>query len=70
MLALFDPKKEMKIEPDAFKDGLGASLQQERRPVAFTSRSSIKTEQQYAQIEEKNSSLHKNFIILFMGIKN
>lgn len=53
VLTFFDPKKEIEIETDASKDGLGASLLQDGKPVAFVSRSLTKTEQQYAQIEKK-----------------
>ncbi|XP_011859337.1 PREDICTED: uncharacterized protein LOC105556835 [Vollenhovia emeryi] len=53
VLAFFDSKKEIEIETDASKDGLGASLLQEGKPIAFASRSLSKTEQQYAQIEKE-----------------
>lgn len=53
VLKFFDSKKEIEIETDASKDGLGACLLQEGHPVAFASRSLTPTEQKYAQIEKE-----------------
>ncbi|XP_072384499.1 uncharacterized protein [Diabrotica undecimpunctata] len=53
VLTFFDPSKEIEIETDASKDGLGACLLQGGHPVAFASRSLSTTEQKYAQIEKE-----------------
>ncbi|GBM00243.1 hypothetical protein AVEN_32597-1 [Araneus ventricosus] len=55
---------------DASKNGLGATLMQEKKPTMFASRSLNKTEQQYAQIKKKNVwrlyLLVKGFINIFL----
>lgn len=53
VLKLFDVSKEIVIETDASKDGLGACLLQEGHPVAYASRSLTASEQNYAQIEKE-----------------
>lgn len=53
LLAFFDPKKEVKLEVDASKFGLGAAIFQDDKPVAFASKSLTPTEQNYAQIEKE-----------------
>ena len=53
VLAYFDPVKEVTLETDASKYGLGATLLQEGKPVAFASKSLSQTEQNYAQIEKE-----------------
>ncbi|XP_018495621.1 uncharacterized protein K02A2.6-like [Galendromus occidentalis] len=53
ILAFFDVEKEVEIECDASKDGLGAALIQEGRPVYFASRAMSPTETRYAQIEKE-----------------
>lgn len=52
-LDYFDPKKELTIQADASKDGLGACLLQDGRPLAYASRPLSKTECRYAQIEKE-----------------
>lgn len=53
VLAIYDPKKEVTIETDASKDGLGCVISQEGRPVAYASRTLSKSEVRYAQIEKE-----------------
>ena len=53
VLKLFDVHKEVAIETDASKDGLGACLLQEGCPVAYASRSQNAPEQNYTQIEKE-----------------
>lgn len=57
VLTYFDSKKPIEIETDASKDGLGACLLQDGKPVAFASRSLTKTEQAYAQIEKETLAI-------------
>ena len=53
VLAYFDPKKPIVLQVDASKHGLGATLMQEKKPVAYASKSLNSTEQNYAQIEKE-----------------
>ena len=53
VLAFFDPKKHVTLQVDASKHGLGATLMQDRKPVAYASKSLNATEQNYAQIEKE-----------------
>ena len=53
VLAFFDPAKPVTLQADASKHGLGATILQEGRPVAFASKSLTPTEQNYAQIEKE-----------------
>lgn len=45
VLAYFDPGKEVTLQVDASKHGLGATMMQEGRPVAFPSKMLNSTEQ-------------------------
>ena len=53
VLAYFDPEKETHIQVDASKNGLGATLMQDGKPVAFASKSLTETQKAYAQIEKE-----------------
>jgi hypothetical protein len=53
VLQYYDPKKELTIQADSSKDGLGACLMQEGQPLAFASRPLTETERRYAQIEKE-----------------
>ena len=47
----FDVKKPIVLQCDGSTQGLGASLMQDSKPVAYVSRSLTKCEQKYAPIE-------------------
>lgn len=53
VLRFFDPKKQLIIQADASKDGLGACLLQEGHPIAYTSRALTENKKNYAQIEKE-----------------
>ncbi|XP_064475556.1 uncharacterized protein K02A2.6-like [Ornithodoros turicata] len=53
VLAYYDNKKELTIQCDASKDGLGAVLLQEGHPLEFASRALSQPETRYAQIEKE-----------------
>lgn len=53
VLAVFDENKKIIIQTDASKSGIGCVLLQDKRPVAFASRSLNETEQNYAQVEKE-----------------
>jgi len=53
VLAYFDPQKKVRLEVDASKNGLGAAIFQDDKPVAFASKSLTPSEQNYAQIEKE-----------------
>ena len=58
VLALYNPKANIKISPDASSFGLGAVLLQQSskeswNPVAYASRSTTETERRYARIEKE-----------------
>ncbi|XP_021361397.1 uncharacterized protein K02A2.6-like [Mizuhopecten yessoensis] len=53
VLAYFDPNKEVILQTDASKFGLGATLMQEGKPVAYASKSLTPSEINYAQIEKE-----------------
>ena len=50
-LAYYDVKKPSVLQCDASTQGLGASLMEDGKPVAYVSRSLTKCEQKYAPIE-------------------
>lgn len=53
VLACFDPEKRVTLQVDASKHGLGATIMQEGRPVAYASKLLNSTEQNYTQIEKE-----------------
>ena len=57
VLKLYDVNKPVEVHCDASKDGLGAVLMQDGRPVAYSSRSLTDTEKRYAQIEKEMLSI-------------
>uniref|UniRef100_A0A8C6WKT6 Reverse transcriptase/retrotransposon-derived protein RNase H-like domain-containing protein n=1 Tax=Neogobius melanostomus TaxID=47308 RepID=A0A8C6WKT6_9GOBI len=53
VLRFYDQKKPLPLQADSSKDGLGACLLQEGRPVCYASRALTDTEKRYAQIEKR-----------------
>ena len=53
VLAYFDPRAKHSIQCDASKQGLGAVLLQNGRPVIYVSRTLTETEQRYSNIERE-----------------
>lgn len=57
VLAFFDPEKELVIQVDSSKDGLGAAILQDGRPLEYASRALTPAEKNWAQIEKETLSL-------------
>ena len=57
VLAYFGPEKEIMLQVDSSKDGLGAAIRQGGRPTEFASRALTQAEQKWAQIEKDTLSL-------------
>lgn len=57
VLAYFDSKKPVTLEVDASQYGLGASIIQDGKPVAYASKSLTPTQQKYAQIEKETLAI-------------
>ncbi|XP_048252566.1 uncharacterized protein K02A2.6-like [Haliotis rufescens] len=53
VLAYYDPDKDLTLQVDASKYGLGAALLQDGKPVTYASKSLTTTEVNYAQIEKE-----------------
>ncbi|XP_038844475.1 aspartate beta-hydroxylase domain-containing protein 2 [Salvelinus namaycush] len=53
ILAYYDPDKELRLQVDASKYGLGAVLLQEGKPIGYASKSLTDCEINYAQIEKE-----------------
>ena len=51
VLAFYDPKKPLTLQTDSSRSGIGATLLQDGRPVAYASKSLTTSEKNYAQIE-------------------
>ena len=52
-LSFYDPNRELTLENDASEYGLGSTLMQEGKPIAFASRALSSSEKNYAQIEKE-----------------
>ena len=57
VLAYYDVNKDVQIECDASKDGLGAVLLQDGRVIAYASRALTDAEKRYAQLEKEMLSI-------------
>lgn len=57
ILVPFDTSKEIQIQCDASKDGLGCCILQDKKPIAFASRSLSDSERNYSQIEKEFLSI-------------
>ncbi|KAK3752981.1 hypothetical protein QZH41_016289 [Actinostola sp. cb2023] len=57
VLRYYDPKKDLEIQCDASQSGLGATLMQEGKPIAYASRALSECETRYAQIEKEMLAL-------------
>ena len=57
VLAYFDPEKELVLQVDSSKAGLGAAILQGGRPTEFASRALTQAELKWAQIEKGTLSL-------------
>lgn len=53
VLKFFDPKKQVVIQTDASKDGVGACLMQDGHPIAYASRALPVPEKNYVQVEKE-----------------
>ena len=53
VLKFFDPTKQVKLQVDACKSGLGACILQDEHPIAYASRSLTPAEENYSQIEKE-----------------
>ena len=53
VLSFYDQNKELVVQVDSSKNGIGAVLLQEGHPVEFASRTMTKSETNYAQIEKE-----------------
>ena len=52
LLIYFNPDKELVLQVDSSKDGLGAVLVQDRKPIEYASRALTSAEQNWTQIEK------------------
>lgn len=50
---LFDPEKEVTKQCDAWQGGMGAVLNEEGKPVHCVSRSMMRAEKSFAQVEKE-----------------
>ena len=56
-MAYYDVTKPITLEVDASQKGLGAALVQEKKPIAFTSKTLTKTQSNYSNVEREMLSL-------------
>ncbi|PFX14758.1 Retrovirus-related Pol polyprotein [Stylophora pistillata] len=54
VLAYFDPDKELVLQVDGSKEGLGAALLQDGKPIKYASRALTSAERNWAQIEKES----------------
>ena len=57
VLAYFDPEKELVLQVDSSKDGLGAAILQGGRSIEFALRALTQAEQKWAQTEKETLSI-------------
>ena len=57
ILVPFDETKDIQIQTDASKDGLGCCILQDGKPISFASRSLNEAERRYSQIEKEFLSI-------------
>lgn len=57
VLAYFNPEKELTLQVDSSKDGLGAVLMQQGRPMKYASRALTSSERNWAQMEKEALSV-------------
>lgn len=57
VLSYFNPEKKLLLQVDSSKDGLGAVLLQEGRPIEYASRALTSSERNWAQIEKETLSM-------------
>lgn len=53
LLVYYDPNKELMLQVDSSKDGLGAVLLQDGKPIEYASRALTASERKWAQIEKE-----------------
>ncbi|MES9883587.1 MAG: RNase H-like domain-containing protein [Sedimenticola sp.] len=61
VLAFFDPKKPLTLQTDASKHGIGFTLMQDGRPIAYGSKSLTSSQMAFAQIEKELLSIVVGF---------
>ena len=58
VLRFCDPTLPLTLSVDSSSTGLGCVIMQEGQPIAYTSRALTKTQQNYAQIEKRDTGSH------------
>ena len=54
MLAYFDQDKDLILQVDSSKDGLGVIIMQDEKPIEYASRALTRSERNWAQIEKED----------------